>query len=101
MTEEEKTEFKRMKQQVDVVTEISHTVSEKMDNIYYAIVGNSLSKDGGLVQQIKDMKQQQTNFEKEIEAITILSDAFLETAKMRQKSFTCIGVYTNFCGGRF
>ena len=38
-------------------------MAEKLENIQHALIGNKLTEDGGLVRQIKDMKDKQEKFE--------------------------------------
>lgn len=43
--------------------------SEKLDNIYYALQGNSLTKDGGLVQRVADLEDEKVKLTDRIEII--------------------------------
>jgi tetrahydromethanopterin S-methyltransferase subunit G len=66
MTEIEKSEFSQLKQCVSETAVTIEELNKKTDRIYYALVGNDLTRDGGLVQQIKDMNSRQDEFEKEV-----------------------------------
>jgi len=77
MTEPQEIELNKLKEQVYKISNTVNEMNHKTDGIYYALVGNDLSKDGGLVQQIKDMKNRQELFETEMEIrIKKLEDAF-------------------------
>lgn len=63
MTESQQIEFNKLKSKVDETSLNVIEVHRKTDVIYYALVGNDLSKDGGLVQQIKNMEEREKKFE--------------------------------------
>jgi tetrahydromethanopterin S-methyltransferase subunit F len=67
MTESQQIEFTQLKTQVERVDRSVQEMSSKTTLIYNALVGSELSKDGGLVQQIKDLEERQTKHESDIE----------------------------------
>lgn len=66
MTESQQIEFNKIKNRVDESSITLTEVHRKTDVIYFALVGNDLTKDGGLVKQINDMEINQKGFEKDI-----------------------------------
>ncbi|HET6255873.1 MAG TPA: hypothetical protein VFE32_17480 [Puia sp.] len=42
---------------------------QKLDNIHYALVGNELARDGGLIQRVIDLEKQKENLEERVDRI--------------------------------
>jgi len=66
MTENQQIEFNKLKTEVENSAKLLTDVHQKTERIFYALIGNDLSQDGGLVKQIKDMKTRQELFENEM-----------------------------------
>lgn len=66
MTENQQIEFNKLKTEVETSAKLLTDVHQKTERIFYALIGNDLSQDGGLVKQIKDMKTRQELFENEM-----------------------------------
>ena len=66
MTENQQIEFNKLKTEVENSAKLLTDVHQKTERIFYALIGNDLSKDGGLVKQIEDMKIREDASKKEI-----------------------------------
>lgn len=103
MNELQLIEFNELKKSVAAQHLVISSMSGKTDEIYYALIGNKLSSDGGLVKQIHDMKDRQEKFETDVKKrIEVVVSEFemriekLETAFSRLKGFA-LGIFV--CGG--
>jgi hypothetical protein len=77
-------------QQLTLISAKQEATDAKIEKVYFALVGNELARDGGLVKRIFDMEDEHLRFQLQIRAleekISKQEAAFLqETAKLEKR----------------
>lgn len=99
MTPEEKTQMSGMQNDIKEIKEQFSDMREKVDKMYYALIGNELAQDGGLVQRIKDNEIEVVKMQKQIDALVKRHD---RNALYLKIIWTMVGtIGTGACIGLF
>lgn len=74
-----------MSQEIEKLNQRLNTMEprlKKLDEIHYALLGNAIAQDGGLVQRIKDLEENQQDMEEELDEIAKKLNSFSVTQKI-------------------
>lgn len=68
MNDEEKRQFTTMQNDIEQIKMIVKNQDLKVDKMYYALMGNEIAKDGGLVGRIQTLEKENEELREELEA---------------------------------